>query len=208
MGKLKKVLLVFGIVIVLLIASAYLLLRSAFGPIWHTYIIELSPGRSLICKEEYNADFAGVFYDVNFELIEGDKEIRFGQATFTSKNWRKDIILCEIDDWYVLPVNDMSYSKILFANKRGDLRIDTLLSPKNLVRDKLWRSKANSRPNTFALDKSNCDSIAGGKIFVTFNYGVGESEPIVYLTQQVSYRVNQQTGKLITDQIFDAAFKE
>jgi hypothetical protein len=208
MGKFKKTLLVLGIVAALLTCSAYLLLRLAFGPIRHTYIIEISPSLSLICKEEYNADLADVFYDVSFQLIQNDKQRPFGQATFRNENWREGLVLHEIGAWYVLPMNEMSYSKILFAHKTSDVKLDTLLSAKNLIRDKSWRSKAKNRTTRFLLDESRYDSIAGGKIFITFNYKVGDSEPFIDLVQQISYRLDQATGKLITENIFDAAAKE
>ena len=44
------------------------MIKEAFGPTFKTVEIEKPLGK-LICKEQYTADMADVFYDVNFKLI-------------------------------------------------------------------------------------------------------------------------------------------
>ena len=145
--KIFKILLIIVFVIFGLLLGATWILKEAFGPKYRTVEIELNKDRKLICEETYNADFAAVFYDVDFVLKEKDKEdINLGQATFSDENWDKDLKLIEIGDWIILPIDQGALSKALIRNRRYKTTKDTTFSPLELRYDKAWKAKYDEIP--------------------------------------------------------------
>ena len=195
-------------VLVLLIAGllfgANWFLKEAFGPKYKTIEIELNNERTLICDETYNADFAAVFYDVNFLLVENNKDtLKFGRATFSNENWQKNIKLIEFENWLILPIDQGTYSKILMNNRNLKIQKDKEFSPLELRDDKTWKSKHKDIPAWVYTGKSIIDSIVENRLYVDYEYRIGLYEPFEFYNQTVEYEMNVENGEFMTKKIFE-----
>lgn len=181
-----------------------LLTKEAFGPKQRTVEIELKQNGILIGNETYSADLADVTYQVDFSLKENDGDItNIGKASFTQKNWSKDISVREIDDWVVIPVKHEAYVKLLLANKNLGAVTDTVFSPLNLRSDSLWETKYNDFPAMEYTGLSQIDSIVGNSFYISYEYRIGQYVPFKFYEQSVEYKMNTSTGNYITSQIFE-----
>lgn len=192
-----------GILTIIVVFGGYWFLRQAFGPLERTVEIEISDNQTLICKEIYNADFAAVFYDIDFKLIDNKQTFDLGGATFSKDNWDKELKLYTIGDWYVLPAKDNSYLKILATNKKSGIHKDTVLSPHDLRRDKLWKSKNKEIPAWVYTGSSELVSINKDEMTVAFEYRLGDYEPFTFVRQKIKYQLDNNKGDLLTKDIFD-----
>jgi hypothetical protein len=187
-----------------LFIAAYFLIKEAFGPKYRTVNISIDKNKTLIGHETYNADFAAVFYDVNFELIVNNKDtFKIGNGTFSNENWDKVIRLYEIDNWFILPVNDNSYSKLLMTNKISRQSIDTVFSPLDLRYDSLWKSKYKDIPSWPYGGLSKIDTLQNDRLSVTYNYRIGDYEPFKFYRQTLEYNIDFKTGNIKTIQVAD-----
>ena len=202
--KTFKILLIIVLVIIGLLLGAKWFLKEAFGPKYRTIEIELNNNRTLICEETYNADFAAVFYDVDFALKEKNKdEIELGRATFSNENWDKDLKLLEIGDWIILPIDQGSYSKILMTNHNLKISKDITFSPMELRYDKNWRMKHNEIPAWNYTGQSKIDSIIGNRFYINYEYRIGINKPFEFYSQSIEYEMEITTGNLKTKTIFE-----
>ena len=98
-----------GIVLVILVLVFFIgvswMFREAFGPKYRTVRIKLDNERILVGNETYSADFAAIFYDVNFTLETKETgTYKLGWGTFSDEHWDKNINLYDIANWIVLPI--------------------------------------------------------------------------------------------------------
>lgn len=128
MKLLKNILITLALIVVLLVVSAYVVMRLAFGPILSTYEYEIDNRRTLICEEEYNADFASVFYDVDFIVEDTENEVKLASYTFMRENWSEGLSIDEIGDWTIVSIIDSPNIKIVSYNINNNMKIDTLVS--------------------------------------------------------------------------------
>jgi hypothetical protein len=199
-----RILTTLGVLTIIVVVGGYWFLRQAFGPLERTVKIEIADSQRLICKEIYNADFAAVFYDVDFKLIDNEQTFDLGSATFSNDNWDKELKLHSIGDWYVLPARDNSYLKILATNKKSRIHKDTVLSPHNLRSDKVWKSRNKELPAWVYSGSSELDSIDKDEMTVAFEYRLGDHEPFTFVRQKIKYQLDNSTGHLLTKEIFDS----
>jgi hypothetical protein len=188
---------------IFIVAGTYLMLRQAFGPLERTFEIKISDHQTLVCKEIYNADFAAVFYDVDFKLIDNKEIFELGSATFSKNAWEKNLKLYSIGDWYILPVKQNSYLKILRKNNKNGIQGDTVLSPHDLRRDKFWKSTTNHLPAWVYTGSSELDAVDKEGIIVTFKYRIGDYEPFTFVRQKIKYQFNSVNGDLVTKEILE-----
>ncbi len=205
--KMKKgiirILTTLGFLTILIVFGGYWFLRQAFGPLERTVEIEISNSQTLICQEIYNADFAAVFYDVDFKLIDNEQTFDLGAATFSKDSWDKDLKLYSIGDWYVLPTKDNSYLKILTTNRKNGIHKDTVLSPHDLKSDEFWKSKNKEFPAWIYTGSSELDFIDRDEMTVVFEYRLGDYEPFTFVRQKIKYQLDNNNGDLLTTKIFN-----
>lgn len=188
--------------LILAFVGTYILLRLAFGPIQRTIEINLSNNQKLNCKETYNGDFAGEFYDVDFSLIDNDEVFEMGRATFSKGDWDKQIKLYSMGDWYILPVKDLSYLKLLAINARSKLKTDTVLSPHDLRLDTNWKAQNKDVPAWNFTGDSELTSLEEGELPVEFGYRIGNGEQFRHVRQQIRYNFDTISGNLIVKEIY------
>jgi hypothetical protein len=203
----KGCLITLGVLILLiagLLFGANWFLKEAFGPKYKKIEIELNNERTLICDETYNAAFAAVFYDVNFLLVENNKDtLKFGRATFSNENWQKNIKFIEFENWLILQIDQGTYSKILMNNRDLKIHKDKEFSPLELRDDKMWESKYKDIPAWVYTGKSIIDSIVENKLYVEYEYRIGLYEPFEFYNQTVEYEINVENGEFMTKKIFE-----
>ena len=203
----KGCLITFGIIILLAVGLLFVAkwyVTEAFGSKYKTIEIELNNERTLICDEIYSADMADVFYDVNFVLIENNKDtLKFGRATFSNENWQKEIKLVEFGDWLIMPINQKVYSKVLMNNRNLKIHKDTEFSPLELRYDKSWKAKHKEIPAWVHTGKSKIDSIVGNRIYIDYEYRLGLYEPFDFYNQTIEYEMNIENGEFLTKTIFE-----
>lgn len=209
MNRIKRMVIVLVILIAILFIAFRFLMKEAFGPKYRQVNIILDNGATLIGKETYNADLAAVFYDVDFELKTNNSEVyKLGSGTFIDENWSKRIRIYEIANWMILPVQNGSYLKILLTNKLSRLNIDTILSPQNLRFDKLWKDKYEEIPAWVYTGSSSIDSVVGDKLYVTYEYRIGDYEPYKFYFHPIEHKIDTMTGGINTATIFERKEKE
>ena len=198
----------FLIISSLVLLSAFFIKRTtkeAFGPIKTTIDIKLSDSTQVICNQTYNADFADVFYDVEFILMEiNNHEINLGNATFSTENWQPYFNILYLDDWIILPVSEPnSLAKILSYNRFTNIKKDTVFSPQELIHDPLWKSIHNENPAWVYPGFSTIDSIDNNKFYINYYYRIGLYEPFEFYNQVFVYEMDPITGKFNTKSILE-----
>lgn len=199
----KRIVIAVLILIFVLFIGTYILLKEAFGSKYRKIKMVLSETQTLVGYETYNADMAAVFYDVDFELETKTDTLVLGSGTFSHEDWQKSIKLHEIADWFVLPVSDGSYSKLLLKNKLSRRNIDTTFSPLDLRYDNLWKTRYDEIPYWVNFGSSEIDSIANDKIYVTYTYRIGDYEPFKYYTQTIEYKIDSVNGNVKTKYVYE-----
>lgn len=205
MTKCIKIIFITTLVLVggILICSKWIL-REAFGPKLRTVEIKIDDKRTLKCNETYNADMAAVFYDVDFTLEDkSNKTVKLGRGSFAHEHWAKDIHLYTVANWFVLPISDYSYAKILLTNKFSNHNRDTVLSPIDLRYDSLWKAIYNEMPDWAYSGTSKVDSVANNKFYVTYEYRIGNNPPFKFYSQTIEYRLDTEKANLITTKVFE-----
>lgn len=202
---LKRIVLTVLVLVLVFFIAAYFLIKEAFGPKYRTVNILIDKNKTLVGHETYNADFAAVFYAVNFEIrFDNSKDtFKLGNGTFSEENWDKNIKLYETGNWLILPVNDNSFSKLLLKNKVNRQNIDTIFSPLELRYDPLWKSKYKDIPSWTYEGSSKIDTINNDKFAVTYDYRIGDYEPFKFYTQILEYEIDFKTGNIKTVKVAD-----
>ncbi|MFY7732370.1 MAG: hypothetical protein ACOVSR_02725 [Bacteroidia bacterium] len=187
----------------LLIICSPWIMKEAFGPKYRTVEIMIDDNRTLKCVETYNADLHNVFYDVDFSLDDKTNQIlKLGKGEFADENWAKDIHFYAFGNWFILPVCDYSYAKILLTNKINSLNKDTILSPLNLRYDSIWKKTYDEIPAWTYSGTSKVDSVAKDKFYVTYEYRIGDYQPFQFYSQTIEYRMDTVTANLTTIRVY------
>ncbi len=204
MSKTIKILLIIVISLTGLLLFVNYIYRQAFGPTSRTLEIELKDKMVLSCVETYSADFAAVFYDVDFTLLEGDKRKTYiGSASFSNQEWTNSINLKKIGNWIILPVKQMSNAKLLMIDLKSKNRIDTTFSTQQLRNDKLWKEKYKDIPDWSYDGETYVDSIVGNRIYVNYHYRITRHEKFEFYNQTFEYTFDTRTGKIMTKELLE-----
>ena len=192
----------FVILFVIVVLGLYMF-KQAFGPIKSSRVITIDENYKLDCKETYNADMAAVFYDVDFTLTsKNGVSKKLGSGTFSNENWYKRIHLFRLPNWFILPVNESNYAKLLLANRNSNLTIDTTFSPLDLGYDSLWKKLYKDIPAWTYYGTSNIDTLIQNKLNVTYTYRIGDYEPFKFYKQTLIYKIDT-SGKITTEKVFE-----
>ena len=200
-----KILLVVFVLILLAVGGFYVLLRLAFGPITTTYEIETESGQTLICEETYNADMAAVFCDIKFYLEGLDSNTFIGKGFYNRSNWQESVTTFIINDWlFVKTENTLVENelKLIGLNLKTKNRMDKIFSAGTLTNDSVWQRQNESHSTKCEVSEARLDSVSGKCIFVTFKYRNLYPNPPDILSATFKYSINNQTGKLETEEIF------
>lgn len=199
----KRIFLIVLITIVGLFIVGVILFKQAFGPIESTRNVK-ADGYELLCKQTYNADMAAEFYDVNFTLKSKDgRNLELGNGTFSNEDWFKNIHFYKYANWYILPVFDNNYSKVLLTNRLTGLTKDTILSPLELRYDTLWKTLHNDIPSWVYYGTSKIDTVIANTLIVTYEYRIGDYPPFKFYKQTIEHTIDTTNGNLSTKKIFD-----
>ena len=202
--NISKLLKLTGILQLAFFVSCKGIIKEAFGPNSKNVIVNLSDKKVLFCTETYSADMHSVTYDVEFKLIEnGSDTIHLGTGSFGDTTWKNDLQLRRIGSFYILPVKDYSYLKLLLSNTDKRKKADTILSPQNLRYDLIWKTQTNDIPAWVYTGSTRLDSIKQNKIFVSYQYRIGDYQPWKFYVQTIVYEIDTINGKLRTKKIFE-----
>lgn len=179
-------------------------LRQTFGPRYRTVEIAISPDKTLICEETFHAGYGGESYFVTFSLADGDKDVMgLGNTIYSGKKWDTTLLLSEIGDWIVIPVDQYGYSKILLTNIHTGLNKDTIFFPVNLREDSLWKAKYNDVPDAYYIGQSNMESVGKNRFSVNYNYRTGSDDSAPIYNQVCVYEFDSLAGKFVTRKVGD-----
>jgi len=193
-----------GILPLTLLLSCKGIIKDAFGPNSKNVTINLSDNKVLFCTETYNADMHSVTYDVDFKLIENKSDtFHLGVGSYSDTTWKNDLQIEKIGRFYILPVKDYSYTKLLITSIDKSKKADTILSPQNLRYDSKWKSQTNDIPAWVYTGSSQIDSSRLNTIFVTYEYRIGDYEPWKFYTQTIEHEIDTLSGKLRTKKILE-----
>jgi len=196
----KRVAIALLIIIVGVIIIVLWIFNEAFGPKERTITIKNTNGSTLICNENYTADMAAVFYDVDFTLKkENGGTVFLGTVTFNDDDWQKNVRYRNYSDWHLLYAN----SKLLMINPKINKRQDTLFSPLELRYDSLWKQAHNDIPSWPYSGSSNIDTIIGQSLKVSYHYRIGDYPPFKFYSQTLEYKLDTVTGQIRTLKIFE-----
>ena len=191
------------VILFVIVVLGLFMFKQAFGPIKSSRVITIDENYKLDCKETYNADMAAVFYDVDFNLTsKNGVSKKLGNGTFSNENWYKKIHLFTLPNWFILPVNESNYAKLLLANRNSNLTIDTTFSPLDLRYDSLWEKLYKDIPAWTYYGTSNIDTLIQNKLNVTYTYRIGDYEPFKFYRQTLIYKIDT-SGKITTEKVFE-----
>lgn len=182
----------FIIVIVLLL----ILFQSAFGPTHKKLKLKLTKDIVLFCEETYTADFAGVFYDVDFYTKNEGIKTKIGSATFYEDDWQKDFsVFKKINEWYIIKIENTSGDRVFAINIR-EARMDELLKD-GIADNQEWKLASDIKYRSgIIFTKERLDSINGNNFFYEYEFRLGFNKPFEFYKQNIVYELDLATGKL------------
>lgn len=202
--KIKKGCGITLIVLIILIIGFFWMIKQAFGPSYKTVEIEKPLGK-LICKEQYTADMADVFYDVDFKLVKKNLDsLYLGNGIYNEDNWAEKIELVKIQDWYGILTAYSSHAKIGLTNEKNKEHINIVFNPLELKNDSVWKKTNDENPAWVYGGSSKIKSIEGNEIKVEYKYRLGLYEPFQFKKQDVEYYFDSNIGELITKNVGQA----
>ena len=69
-------------------------------------------------------------YHVDFRIIDKKSDtIHLGHGSFSDQTWRNGLKLSRIGNFYLLPVKENSYLKLLLTTFDNRKKVDTMMSP-------------------------------------------------------------------------------
>ncbi len=182
------------LLIVGLILGAKWYLKEAFGPTYRIVEIDSSIGK-LICEEEYNADMAAVFYDVDFKLETKDKQpIYLGKLFFQREDWQSQFDLKENEKWYYLSSNKSNIYDLVLTDKISQENLSFDLKSSQPKNNKLWKTQKNTIGlpyyTTFIID-----SIKQDLLYIKYEYQNIEN-PNLIKNQTVEFKIDEYNKSL------------
>jgi hypothetical protein len=201
----RKALLIGLGIVLLLIATPFIFLRLAFGPLHDSITIDLETEGKLICDETYNGDFADEFYDVNMVLeTASGKKYHVGSVTFHDQDWSKKINVRRTGDWLFIPLEPENFVQVKMINTVSGQLNDTTLMPFDLRKDLLYKERFKDRPDHLYPGTSKITDISDHMIVVSYEYKAKAEYPTeILVNQRVVYEINQTEGKLQTKEIHE-----
>ena len=200
----KKLFIGFGIVLAV-VAVPFIFLQLAFGPIHDSVTIDLGKEGKLISDETYNADFAGVFYDVKMILktVDGNSH-GIGDVTFHDEGWSKRVETIRVGNWLIIPLDPGNLVQIKMLNTVTGKLNDTTLLPFDLRKDLLYRQKFKDKPDHLFPGSSKIQDISGNVIEVSYEYKTKAEYPSeILVNQTLVYQIDPTTGSLQTKEIHE-----
>ncbi|WP_446050114.1 hypothetical protein [Zobellia laminariae] len=187
--KIKKGCGIALIIVIIIIIGLFWMIKTAFGPTVRTIEID-NPVGKLICEEEYNADMAAVFYDVDFKLETAEKElIDLGKLYFQREDWQTEFELKENEDWYYLSSNQSSIHDLILTDKisQENLFFDLISNqPKNKG---LWKTEKY----IIGLPYSTAfiiDSVKQDLLYIKYEYQSNENSKLIK-RQTVEFKIDK-----------------
>lgn len=167
---------VLGLCLILIISLPFVL-RQAFGPLNERVEIEQDIGGVLICNSEYNADLGSWFYDIDYQYRnKNGKSTNIGSGEFYGQEWNKDEQIQKMGEWMVLKTGgEHGADKLLIGNMNyGQWKIFKI-SPDEIEKDSLWKSKNIFTKKNWLPRESFVREIHENEIKVEYLYRTGES---------------------------------
>lgn len=187
--KIKKGCGIALIIVIIIIIGLFWMIKTGFGPTVRTIEID-NPVGKLICEEEYNADMAAVFYDVDFKLETAEKElIDLGKLYFQREDWQTEFELKENEDWYYLSSNQSSIHDLILTDKisQENLFFDLISNqPKNKG---LWKTEKY----IIGLPYSTAfiiDSVKQDLLYIKYEYQSNENSKLIK-RQTVEFKIDK-----------------
>jgi hypothetical protein len=194
--------------LVAILISCKEITKEAFGPNSKSVTLKLSDSLQLLCNETYNADMHSVTYDVDFKLIDSKNDtFNLGKGSFGDTTWKNNLRVSKLGSFYLLPVKDFSYLKLLLTSVDKTKKTDTILSPHNLRYDTTWQTKTDDIPTWVYAGSSTLDTIFENKIVIYFEYRIGDYEPFKFYTQKIAYEIDTVNGVLLTKDVYERKAK-
>lgn len=187
--KIKKGCGITLIILIIIIIGFFWMVKTAFGPSFKTINVDHSIGK-LICEEEYNADMAAVFYDVEFKLESKDKQlINLGKLYFQREDWQTEFELKENENWYYLSSNHSNIYDLILTNKSSKENLSFNVKESKPKIKKNWKLG-----NKFSV-KFRIDSIKQDFIYLTYKYQNTEFTSSAK-SQFVEFKIDRPNNKL------------
>ncbi|WP_299064277.1 hypothetical protein [uncultured Polaribacter sp.] len=176
----KKIINRFGIILITVIVlisiflfvikSFFSSIETSFGPTFRTIEIE-NPLGKIICIEEYNADLADVFYDIEFNLETSDNNIiNLGKLYFQGEeNWQNEFELKESENWYYLSSNESNIYDLILINKASKENFSLNLKRSQPKNNELWKNRKYSVELPY-LTTFTIDSIIEKTLYIKYEY--------------------------------------
>lgn len=182
--------------IIIVIVLLLILFQSAFGPTHKNFKLKLTKDIELFCEETYTADFAAVFYDVDFYIKNEGIKTKIGSTTFYKDDWQKDFsVFKKINKWFIIKLENTSGDRV-FAINICEARMDELLKD-GIADNQEWKLASDIKYQSGILFmKERLDSIIGNNFYYEYEFRLGFNEPFQFYKQNIVYELDLATGKL------------
>ena len=188
-GNIKKGCGIALIILIIIVIGFIWTVKTAFSPSFRTVEID-NPIGKLICEEEYNADMAAVFYDVDFKLETKDKQpIYLGKLFFQREDWQSQFELKENESWYYLSSNQSNIYDLVLTDKISQENLSFDLKSSQPKNSNLWKTEKN----TIGLPYSTTfiiDSIKQDLLFIKYEYQNNENSKLIK-NQTVEFKIDE-----------------
>lgn len=192
--KIKKGCGIALISLIIIIIGFFWLVKTAFGPTFKTVEIN-NPVGKLICEEEYNADLAGVFYDVDFKLeTKVKQQINLGKLYFQKEDWQTEFELKENENWYYLSSNKSGIYDLILTDKISQENLSFNLQSSQPKNKELWKTEKY----TIGLPYSTTfiiDSLKQNLLYIKYEYRNNENSKLIK-KQTVEFKIDELNKSL------------
>ena len=192
--KIKKGCGIALIILIIIIIGFFWMIKTAFGQTFRTVEIDNQFGK-LLCKEEYNADMAGVFYDVDFKLETKEKQlINLGKLYFQREDWQTEFELKQNENWFYLSSNQSNIYNLVLTDKISQESLHFNLQSSQPKNKELWKTENYTiglpYSTTFVID-----SIKQDLLYIKYEYRNNENSNLIK-TQTVEFKIDELNKSL------------
>tara|TARA_B110000211_G_scaffold229393_1_gene287097 strand:+ start:643 stop:1260 length:618 start_codon:yes stop_codon:yes gene_type:complete len=192
--KIKKGCGIAIITLIIIIVGVFCMVRTAFGPTFRTVKID-NPVGQLICEEEYNADMAAVFYDVDFKLENGEKQIiDLGKLYFQKEDWIKEFELKENENWYYLSSNNSNIYDLILTDKISEENFSFDMKSNQPENKELWKTEKYTIGLPYSTN-FRIDSLKQNSLYVKYEYRNNENYNLIK-NQSVEFKIDKLNKSL------------